>query len=68
MVPRMEPRGDKPRRIVVCHPSELVHYQRTVAALGHGDVLVKPSRYVEPGSAYVMNPPPDVIELQGVDR
>lgn len=50
-----EPKGDKPRKIVVCHPDQYIDIQRAVAKLGYGDVLVKPNRYIEPGTAYVMD-------------
>lgn len=51
-----EPLGDRPRLIVVAHPSEVQQTQRSIVAAGITDVLVKPSRYVEPGNAFVINP------------
>lgn len=54
-------RGDKPRKIVICSHAEYPSIQRAVAALGHGDVLVKPSHYVDDGKAYVMDPTPEVL-------
>ncbi len=56
-----EPAGsttDKPRKIVVCHPDLYQQVQKAVVALGHGDVLVQPNRYV-PGTdaIYVIDNP-----------
>ncbi len=50
-----EARGDKPRRIVVCNPSEYAEMQRGVTELGYGDVLVQPNPYIEAGHAYVID-------------
>lgn len=55
------PKGDKPRKVVVCSWGDYPAIQKGVASLGHGDVLVRPSRHIEDGQAYVMDPPPDVI-------
>lgn len=50
------PRGDKPRKIVVCHPDIYPEVQKAVVGLGHNDVLVQPNRYVsDPSVAYVMD-------------
>lgn len=51
----MEPKGDKPRKIVVCHPDHVIDVQRAVTKLGCGDVLVKPNRHVEPGKMYIID-------------
>lgn len=40
------PRGDKPRKIVVCHPDIYPEVQKGVAELGHNDVLVQPNRHI----------------------
>lgn len=47
---------DKPRRVVVCHPSDYADIQRGVTSLGYGDVLVQPNRWVDAGRAYVLDP------------
>lgn len=50
------PRGDKPRRLVICHPDLVAEMQRMVVHdLGHRDVLVKPSRHLPVDTAYVMD-------------
>lgn len=48
---------DRPRKIVVCHPDLYEQVQRAVTALGHGDVLVQPNRWL-PGTdaIYLMDP------------
>lgn len=58
----LPPLGDRPRKIVVCSWEDYPAIQKGVTALGHGDVLVMPSRHVESGKSYVMDPPPDVIQ------
>lgn len=51
-----QPRGDKPRLIVVCHPDEYPEIQRVIVRdLGNRDVLVKPNRYVDRGQAIVID-------------
>lgn len=47
--------GDKPRKIVVCHPDQYVAIQRAVTQLGYGDVLVQPNKLVDYGKAYVLD-------------
>lgn len=37
----MEPHGDKPRKIVVCHSDRYLDVQEAVMKLGYGDVLVQ---------------------------
>lgn len=46
-------KGDRPRKIVYCHPDQQKELQSEVAKLGHGDVLVYPSTAVPYGEAYV---------------
>jgi hypothetical protein len=46
---------DRPRRIVVCHPDDFVWVNKAVMALGLGDVLVMPNRFVKVGTTYVMD-------------
>lgn len=58
-------KGDKPRKIVVCSKADYPRIQEAVTDLGYGDVLVKPSRFVDDGDAYVMNPPPEIITGPG---
>lgn len=48
-------RGDKPRLIIICNPTDAPAIQRGVVALGHTDILVRPNRYVECDQAYVMD-------------
>lgn len=49
-----EPRGDKPRLVVVVHPDIYVEIQEVVTSFGHGDVLVQRNEHVPPKTAYVM--------------
>lgn len=51
----MGPKGDKPRKIVVCHPDHVIDVQRAVMKLGYGDVLVRPNRHVETGKMYIID-------------
>lgn len=51
-----DPRGDMPRKIVVCNPSEAAEIQRGIVHdLGHTDVLVRPNELIEVGHAYVLD-------------
>lgn len=48
---------DKPRKIVVCHPSDFPLVNAAVMAMAFGDVLVRPNRFCEVGTTYVMDVP-----------
>lgn len=51
------PRGDEPRKVVVCHPNIYPEVQAAVMSLGHGDVLVQPNRWVpDAEQVYVIDP------------
>lgn len=53
----MEPKGDKPRKIVVCHPDRYRDVQAAVTKLGYGDVLVQSNRHVpEVDKVYILDP------------
>jgi hypothetical protein len=50
------PKGDKPRKVIVCSREDYPRIQKAVTTeLGHADVLVQPNGLVEPGSAYVID-------------
>ena len=51
----MKPKGDKPRKIVVCHPDHVIDVQQAVTKLGYGDGLVRPNRHVEAGKMYIID-------------
>jgi hypothetical protein len=52
----MEPKGDKPRKIVVCHPDRYIDVQRAVTKLGYGDVLVQQNRHLpDVDKVYIMD-------------
>lgn len=53
---QLGPRGDKPRKIVICHPDIYPEIQRMVVHdLGHTDVLVQRNKWIEPETAYVID-------------
>jgi hypothetical protein len=49
------PKGDRPRKIVVCSPDQYRDVHEAVMKLGHGDVLVRASTYVECGRVYIID-------------
>jgi len=51
---------DRPRKIVVCHPDDFVSVNAAVMSFELGDVLVRPNRYCEAGTTYVMDNPDDL--------
>lgn len=51
---------DKPRKIVVCSWDDYPAIQAVIAH-EYGDVLVQPRRWMDAGTAYVMDPPSGVI-------
>lgn len=54
-MPESAARGDKPRKIVVCSKVDYPEIQKGVMQLGHGDVLVRASSFVEDGKAYIFD-------------
>lgn len=52
---RHRPRGDKPRKIVVCSPDQFAEVHRAVMDLHLGDVLVQSNRYVDAGQVFILD-------------
>lgn len=49
-------KGDKPRLVVVCSYEDYPAIQKGVTSLGHEDVLVNPSKFVDAGMSYIIDP------------
>lgn len=52
----MTPKGDEPRKIVVCSHEQYPEVQAAVIKLGYGDVLVRPHGLVPSGQVYIIDP------------
>jgi len=62
------PTTDKPRIVIVCHPSQCREVQASVMKLGYDDVLVQRNKYVDPGRAYAMKPLTEIAPFRWDDR
>lgn len=49
------PQGDRPRKVVICSKANYPQIQQGVTAMGHGDVLVRPTDLVEDDRCFVID-------------